>query len=148
MVDGIGVGLHRGAKDGGFEAAFDAPVVGGEVLVTQGFLGTVAEDQSKVLRVDALQARQLLGVGATLEDRRWLRLVCELGVGHLVAEAPPKAGPVDPKQEVGMTPPAPVKERGLVDDLRSPLHGADSLFMSGCEGGQTTVGERELHYPA
>ena len=88
--------------------------------------------QNDVHRVGrpALEALDLLGVGAELQHGRRLGVARQLGVVGLVAPRTERGGVVgtlDPPQEVGVTPPprlgAPVEERGLVDDAGAGGHG-------------------------
>ena len=66
VVDGIGIGLDGRSQNRLLEPTLDAPVVGAIVLEAELFLGVVAQDESEMLRVDALDGGQLLGVDAAL----------------------------------------------------------------------------------
>ena len=77
---------------------------------------------------DSLDPFQLVDIRADLEDRAGLDVAGELGVGDLVVERTPDRRPVGvvhAEQEVGVTAPRPIEERGLVDDVGSGRHGRD-----------------------
>ena len=108
------------------EAPADAPVVGVEVGDAERLAGAGAEQHVHPLRWAALDARELLGVEAELEDVVRLRVPRELGVGGLV-------GAVRlPLEEVGDPAPAAVLKAGLVDDVGGRL--ADGSFGLGRVG--------------
>lgn len=117
--DGPGVGVVGDGVHGGFEGGFDPPVVGGEVGQAVAAGGEVAPYHVDLLRGGTLDALDVAGVRAGLEDGGGLDPAGQLGVAHLVAPGPPDARRVDPEEEVGMAPPAAVEERGLVDHLRA-----------------------------
>src|SRR5207249_8966672 len=106
----------------------------------------VAKDQLDVFRLDPLNGGDLLGVDAALQHSRRLRLPGELGVGDLVAEGAELAGPVDPQQEVGVTPPAAIEEGPLVDDVDTLAHGRDGLGKRLAAAGDRTLGKGTLDY--
>ena len=84
--------------------------------------GAATEGDVQPVRLDALDPRELVDVRADLEDRACLDVAGELGVGDLVVVRAPDRWPfrvVDAQQEVGVTAPGPVEERGLVDDVRA-----------------------------
>ena len=92
-----------------------------------------AEDDVQVLRLPALDGRQLLDVGADLEDRRRLDVAGELGVRDLVVPRPERAVRlarivVSAEQEVRVAAPRPVEERRLVHDVRAAAHRRDRLL--------------------
>lgn len=66
---------------------------------------------------DALDARQLLGVGTELEECVGLGAARELGIGDLVAPGTEVRRLGDLQEEVGEADPAAVEERRLVDDI-------------------------------
>ncbi len=88
VVDGIGIGGDAGcvvgAVDELFEARLQRAVVGGVVGELEGVRLAVAGDDVHLLRRDALQALDLFGVGAHLEEGGGLHPAGELGVGDLV----------------------------------------------------------------
>jgi hypothetical protein len=57
VVHGIGICLNCRRQHRLLKAALDASVVRAVVLEAELFLGVVAEDEGKVLRVDALDGR-------------------------------------------------------------------------------------------
>ena len=53
----------------------------------------------------------------------------QLGVGDLIAPGPQVAGHLDADQEVGVTAPATVEERSLIDDVGTVAHGRLGLGL-------------------
>ncbi len=121
----------------------DQRCVGGAVGEGVPVLGAVAGDDGEVLGRDALQRRQPLGVGGHLKQRRHLHAPREFGVGYVVGPCP-APGPFAAQQEVGVPAPAPVEERGLVDDVGAGRH----CFLGGRLGLAqrcgVTLGVRDL----
>ena len=83
-------------------------------------------------RLAALDARQLVHVGADLEDGARRHVPRQLRVGHLVVPRPEGAvrfvrSVIPAKQEVGVPAPAPVEEGSLVDDVGAVPHRVDRL---------------------
>ncbi len=96
VVDGIGIGGDAGCRAGALdelvEARLQRAVVGGVVGELEGVRLAVAGDDVHLLRRDALQALDLFGVGAHLEEGGGLHPAGELGVGDLVGPVRRGAG--------------------------------------------------------
>ncbi len=136
--------------DGRLELRLHAPVVGHVVVDPELVRGALApaEDDVQVLGLPALDGRQLLDVGADLEDRRRLDVAGELGVGDLVVPRPQRGvrltgGVAAAEEEVGVAAPGPVEERRLVHDVRAAAHRGDRLLGRGAQLG-TGVARRRL----
>ncbi len=96
-------------------------------------------------RRDALEALDLLGVRAHLEEGGGLHPAGELGVGDLVGPgAEVRARALDLQEEVGVAAPAAVEERGLVDDVGTGPHGGEGLGLGGGERGDGVAGHGDL----
>ena len=110
VLDRVRVG-GRAVLDGGEEAAAEAPVEGEVVVGPEALELAGAGDDVHPLRPAALDASDLLGVEAELEDVRGPRVARELRVERLVAAVRLA------HDEVGEPAPGAVDEGGLVDDL-------------------------------
>ncbi len=104
------------------EALAHAPVVGTEVDGPERLALARAEQHVHPLRLAPLDARDLLGVEAELEDVRRLRVPRELRVGDLVAPRAEVGRRVDALEEVREPAPAAVEQDGLVDDVDAGAH--------------------------
>ena len=107
-----------------------AAVVGHVVVDAQALdgSGAAAEGHVEPFRPDPLDPLELVDVRADLEDGAGLDVAGELRVGDLVVVRAPDRRPVgvvDAEQEVGVTAPRPIEERGLVDDVGAGRHGLD-----------------------
>ena len=137
---GYATGLAGIAADAdrGLELPLHPAVVGHEVVHAAAVRGPRAAAQHDVqeLRLPALDRRQLLHVGADLEDGRRLHVAGELGVRHLVVPGAERAVRlarlvIPAEQEVRVAAPGPVEERRLVDDVRAVAHGVERLGGGG-----------------
>ena len=137
VADGQRVG-DRLVGQRGEEAGPHGAVVGGHLGGADRGPVLAAEDHVHVLGLGALEAGDLLGVEAELQDGRRLHLAGQLGVLGLVAPGPEAAGAIDLAEEVGVTPPQHVvplvEEGGLEDDVGAVSHGLRCLGLSLAEG--------------
>ena len=124
VADGQRVG-DRLVGQRGEEAGPHGAVVGGHLGGADRGPLLAAEDHVHVLGLGALEAGDLLGVEAELQDGRRLHLAGQLGVLGLVAPGPEVAGAIDLAEEVGVAPPQHVvplvEEGGLEDDVGACL---------------------------
>ena len=116
------IGRRRLVGERGQESVACAAVVGHVVVDTQPLdgPGTPAEGDVEPLRLHALDAFQLVDVGADLEDRARLHVARQLGVRDLVVVRAPAGravGRVDAEQEVGVAAERPIEEGRLVDHV-------------------------------
>ncbi len=108
----------------------------------------VAGDHVHLLGGDALEALDLLGVRAHLEEGGGLHPAGELGVGDLVGPgAEVRARALDLQEEVGVAAPATVEEGGLVDDVGAGLHGGEGLGLGVVELGDGVAGHGDRRRP-
>lgn len=76
-------------------------------------LRAVAEDEVDVLRQYTLDAADVLGIVAELQDGGGLGMAGELGIRDLIRMEAEIAGAVDLGEEVGVAAPGSVEEGGL-----------------------------------
>jgi len=82
----------------------------------------VAGDDVELVGRDTLQDGEPVGVRRHLQQRRDFQLAGQLGVGDVVGPRAQQGRALDPQQEVGLTTPGTVVERGLVDDVHAAPH--------------------------
>ena len=140
--------------DRGAELRLHPPVVGHEVVhaLAIGRTRPAAEHDVEVLRLAALDRRELLHVRADLEDRPGLHMTRELRVRDLVVVGTEGAVGlagfvVTAEEEVRVAAPSPVEERRLVDDVRPAPHRVQCLGGGLAELGAGIPGRRHLAGP-
>ena len=111
------------------EIALHRRVVRGELVDSIWMLGAVAEDDLHQLRRSALQALQVRGVLAELEQRLGPHSARQLRVSSLVRERAELARMLDTQEEVGAAEPAAIEERRLVDDVVAGAHRGERLGL-------------------
>src|SRR5207249_4798639 len=114
----------RAARDLRLESVPYAPEIG-EVVVEPMTVDPVAAAPECDVHQRwhaALDGGQQVRVDAHLQERAALGAACQLGVNHLVVVLTQGALAINPPQEVDVSKPGAIEERGLVDDVRPLVH--------------------------